>query len=100
MKPDSAFSEAEKLKIDQYIMSGGKVLMFIDNLHAEQDSLSFKSQLIAYDRNLNISDLFFNYGVRINSDLIMDLQCDFMPFAVGGTVESQYDPYNGIMALI
>lgn len=92
VKPQTGFSEAQKLKIDQYIMNGGKVLMFIDNLHAEQDSLSFKSQLIAYDRNLNIGDLLFNYGVRINSDLVMDLQCGFLPFAVGGSAtQPQYE---------
>lgn len=92
VKPVSQFSEAQKLKIDQYIMNGGKVLLFVDNLHAEQDSLSYKSQLIAYDRNLNISDLLFNYGVRINADLVMDLQCDFLPFAVGGSQSApQYE---------
>ncbi len=92
VKPDTAFSEIEKLKIDQYVMNGGKVLLFVDNLHAEQDSLSYKSQLIAYDRNLNNSDLLFNYGVRINADLVMDLQCDFLPFAVGGSSSApQYE---------
>jgi gliding-associated putative ABC transporter substrate-binding component GldG len=92
VKPANSFTDEEKLKIDQYVMRGGKVLWFIDNLHAEQDSLSFKSQLIAYERNLNIQDLLFRYGVRINPDLIMDLQCDFMPFAVGGTLNNpQYE---------
>ncbi|HUC82483.1 MAG TPA: Gldg family protein, partial [Flavisolibacter sp.] len=92
VKPQTGFSEAQKLKIDQYVMNGGKVLMFIDNLHAEQDSLSFKSQLVAYDRNLNIGDLLFNYGARINADLVMDLQCDFLPFAVGGSASApQYE---------
>ncbi len=92
VKPADTFTDAEKLKIDQYVMRGGKVLWFIDNLHAEQDSLSFKSELIAYDRNLNIQDLLFNYGVRINPDLLMDLQCDFMPFAVGGSASNaQYE---------
>lgn len=92
VKPATGFSEAQKLKIDQYVMNGGKVLMFLDNLHAEQDSLSFKSELIAYDRNLNIDDLLFTYGVRINLDLVMDLQCDFLPFAVGGSPSNpQYE---------
>lgn len=92
VKPSTEFTEAEKLKIDQYVMNGGKVLMFIDNLFAEQDSLTIKSQLVAYDRNLNLGDLLFNYGVRINADLVMDLQCDFLPFAVGGTAEApQYE---------
>ncbi|RYE56542.1 MAG: gliding motility-associated ABC transporter substrate-binding protein GldG [Sphingobacteriales bacterium] len=88
VKPSLSFSEQEKLKIDQYIMRGGKVIWFIDNLYAEQDSLRFKPELVAYDRNLNLGDLLFNYGVRINSDLIMDLQCDFLKFIVGGTSEN------------
>lgn len=92
VKPATGFSEAAKLKIDQYLLNGGNVVMFIDNLYAEQDSLSFKSQLVAYDRNLNLGDLLFNYGVRINADLVMDLQCDFLPFAVGGTAQApQYE---------
>jgi gliding-associated putative ABC transporter substrate-binding component GldG len=48
--------------------------------------------VIAYERNLNLQDLFFSYGVRINPDLIMDLQCDFLPFAVGGSAANpQYE---------
>ena len=69
----------EKLKIDQYVMRGGKVIWFIDRLEAEMDSLQIKNQVIAYDRNLNLEDLLFKYGVRINPDLLMDLQCDFLP---------------------
>jgi len=92
VKPSTSFSDDEKLKIDQYLMRGGKVLCFIDDLQAEQDSLSIKSQVIAYERNLNLQDIFFNYGVRINPDLVMDLQCDFLPFAVGGSASNpQYE---------
>jgi gliding-associated putative ABC transporter substrate-binding component GldG len=92
VKPTQTFTEDEKLKIDQYLMRGGKVLCFIDQLQAEQDSLSIKSQVVAYERNLNLQDLLFNYGVRINPDLIMDLQCDFLPFAVGGSASTpQYE---------
>ena len=88
VKPTITFSEDEKLKIDQYVMHGGKLLCFIDNLIAEQDSLAFKPETIAFDRNLNLTDLFFRYGLRINTDLVMDLQCDLIPFVVGGTPEN------------
>lgn len=92
VKPGKQFTEQEKLKLDQYVMKGGKLLCFIDNLYAEQDSLSYKSQLVAFDRNLNLQDLLFTYGVRLNPDLIMDLQCDYLPFAVGGSASSpQYE---------
>ena len=85
VKPALQFSENEKLKIDQFVMRGGKLLLYLDDLNAEQDSLRFKPEVIAYDRNLNLTDLLFRYGVRVNPSLVMDLQCDFLPFAVGGT---------------
>ncbi|MDZ4808323.1 MAG: gliding motility-associated ABC transporter substrate-binding protein GldG [Bacteroidota bacterium] len=88
VKPTVQFTEDEKLKIDQYIMRGGKVLWFIDNLIAEQDSLRYKPETIAFDRNLNLTDMLFKYGVRINTDLVMDLQCDFIPLAVNGNSET------------
>jgi len=92
VKPTLQFSEEEKLKIDQYVMRGGKLLLFVDGLIAEQDSLRIKSETIAYDRNLNLTDMLFRYGVRINPSLVMDLQCDFMPFVVGGSQENpQYE---------
>lgn len=88
VKPTKAFNEAEKLKIDQFVMQGGKALFFIDNLIAEQDSLSFKPETIAFDRDLNLTDMFFRYGLRVNTDLVMDLQCDQIPIVVGGTMEN------------
>lgn len=92
VKPTMTFTEEEKFKIDQFVMRGGKLLCFIDNLFAEQDSLAFKPETIAFDRNLNLTDLFFRYGLRINTDLVMDLQCDMIPFVVGGTAENpQYE---------
>ena len=92
VKPTIAFTEEEKFKIDQFVMRGGRLLCFIDNLIAEQDSLAYKPEQVAYDRNLNLTDLFFRYGIRINTDLVMDLQCDLIPFIVGGTEDNpQYE---------
>ncbi len=94
VKPSISFTEEEKLKIDQYVMRGGKVLWFIDRLNAEMDSLRIKNQVVAYDRNLKLADLLFKYGVRINPDLIMDLQCDFLPFDVNGDKQFEFLHWN------
>lgn len=84
VKPTIPFTDQQKLKIDQYIMNGGKVIWLIDRLYAELDSLMRKqSDFIAFDRNLNLDDLLFKYGVRINPDLVQDLQCDKIPLVVG-----------------
>jgi len=94
VKPTIAFTEEEKLKLDQYVMNGGKILWFIDRLDAEMDSLQIKNEVVAYDRNLQLNDLFFKYGVRQNADLVMDLQCDYLPFDVNGNGQFEYLPWN------
>ncbi|MGI8950366.1 MAG: gliding motility-associated ABC transporter substrate-binding protein GldG [Chitinophagaceae bacterium] len=89
VKPTQPFTEEDKLKIDQYIMHGGKVIWFVDKLYAEIDSLMrSQADFIAFDRGLNLDDILFKYGVRINSDLLQDLNCSKIPIVVG------YNPDN------
>ncbi len=94
VKPTQPFSESARLKLDQFVMNGGKVLMFIDRLNAEMDSLQIKNEVIAYDRGLELNDLMFKYGVRLNADLVMDLQCDVLPFDVNGNGQFELLPWN------
>ncbi len=94
VKPTQKFTDEEKLKIDQYVMRGGKLLLFIDKLDAEMDSLRIKNEVVAYDRGLGLDDLLFKYGARINSDLLMDLQCDFYPFVTSGSGQLEYLRWN------
>jgi gliding-associated putative ABC transporter substrate-binding component GldG len=84
VKPTTPFTEEDQLKIDQFILNGGKAIWFVDKLHAELDSL-MRSQAgyTAYDRGLNIDPLLFKYGVRINGDLVQDLNCAKLPIVVG-----------------
>jgi gliding-associated putative ABC transporter substrate-binding component GldG len=95
VKPAIPFTLEEKLKIDQFVMRGGKLLMFVDRLHAELDSLqSMTNEVVAYDRGLDLDDLFFKYGTRIKQDLVMDLQCDFLPFVINGNEQMEYLHWN------
>ena len=94
VKPVQPFTEIEKLRIDQYIMRGGKLLMFIDALNAEMDSLRIKNEVIAYERGLGLTDLLFKYGARINNDLVMELQSDKLPFDVNGNGQFEFLSWN------
>ena len=94
VKPTEPFSETALLKLDQYVMQGGKLVVFMDRLHAELDSLQLNNETTAYDRSLNIHDILFRYGARINPDLVMDLQCDFLPFDVNGNGQFEFLPWN------
>lgn len=85
VKPSAPFSDSVKMKLDQYVMQGGKLLWFVDVLYAEKDSLAYQAKTLAYDRGLNLDDLLFKYGVRINRDLLQNLppNCDLSKLVVG-----------------
>ncbi len=82
-KPTEKFSEKEKLVLDQFIADGGKALWMLDMVQADQDSLATNNKMLAYPRDLNLTDLLFSYGVRINSSLIKDLYAAEIPVATG-----------------
>jgi gliding-associated putative ABC transporter substrate-binding component GldG len=81
LKPDRAFSGSDVFKIDQFIVKGGKALFFIDALKV--DSLAQEGSL-AQANQLNLEDLLFKYGVRLNTNLVKDAQmCAAIPLVVG-----------------
>lgn len=82
-KPTQPFTDQELYVLDQYIMYGGKVLWLIDPLNADMDSLQSQDQAIVTRTPLNLDEMLFNYGVRINSDLIQDVRCRPIPMVVG-----------------
>ena len=82
-KPDSTFSEKDKFIIDQFIMRGGKVLMLIDPVFASMDSLQNSYSTISMPLPLNLEDMLFKYGVRLNTNLILDLNAVPIPMVTG-----------------
>jgi ABC-2 type transport system permease protein len=83
-KPDSAFAknELDKFMIDQFIMRGGKVLWLVDPVYAEMDSLRTKDKTYALARDLNLDDMLFSYGVRLNSNLVVDMSSLPIPVVI------------------
>lgn len=81
-KPKKEFSPADKYKLDQYLMHGGKLLFLLDRLEANMDSAS-RDDYFAFPYQLNLDDQLFKYGVRINPDLIEDRVSGKYPIVVG-----------------
>ena len=73
-KPRKAFTDGEKLILDQYIMNGGKTLWMIDAVNAEMDTLTRSKKLMPFPVDINMTDFFFNYGLRINPALVKDVK--------------------------
>lgn len=82
-KPTEPFSDRDLYILDQYVMYGGKILWLVDALNADLDSLATQGMTIATRLPLNIDEMLFTYGVRINPDLIMDVRCRPIPVKVG-----------------
>lgn len=79
-KPDRPFSEEDVFKLDQFVVNGGRALFFVDGQRI--DSVSNEGNY-AQPLNLNLDDLFFRWGVRINRDVVKDLNCVPIPLNVG-----------------
>lgn len=82
-KPDSAFSEKDKFIIDQFIMRGGSVLWLIDPVFASMDSIQDSPTTVGIINDVNLSDQLFDYGVRLNTNLVMDLNALPIPLKTG-----------------
>lgn len=83
-KPTEAFTDEEKLVLDQFIIHGGKTLWLVEQVNAEMDSLyNPTGATLAFPKDLNLNDMFFKYGVRINPDLVKDEQGSPIKLASG-----------------
>ena len=94
-KPQKAFTDPEKILIDQFIMHGGKILWLLDEIHADLEDFQLAPYTVAAPRELNIDDLLFRYGVRINSNLVLDLYCSQIPIIenIGGNPQPKLYPW-------
>ncbi len=94
-KPSEKFNEDEKQVLDQFIVNGGKTLWLVDAVQAEMDSLYNDSgSILAFPRDLNLNDMFFKYGIRINPALVKDEQAAPIKLASGERGSAtQYEQY-------
>ena len=92
-KPTRPFDEKDKFLIDQYIMHGGKALWLVEPVYATMDSLQSQESTIGIEQDLNLDDMLFRYGVRLNRNLLLDLNCASIVIRTGqvaGQAQMEY----------
>lgn len=94
-RPRTEFDEKTKFKIDQYVMHGGKVLWLVDKLAVSLDSLRRPGNAyVPYDYTLNLDDMLFKYGARIQNNMVLDMECSKIPLQTGMLGNTpQYDEF-------
>lgn len=98
--PTTAFTEIQKFKIDQYLMNGGSAIFAIDAVSGSIDSFINSEMFTAMPVDHNLTDLFFNYGIRLNNNLILDaMENSGIPVASNGQTQDQMFawPYHPIL---
>ena len=97
-KPQTPFDAKDLYILDQYVMRGGKVLWLIDPLSANMDSLQRQASTLALSVATGAEEMLFNYGLKLNTNLIMDLQCVNVPIVTGtygnGRPQMTFYPWN------
>lgn len=92
-KPTEAFTEEEKLVLDQYTMNGGKSLWLTESVVIDKDSLyNDRGSSVSVRRDLNLNDFFFSYGVRVNPVIVADLYSAPIMLAIGEGNNTQFMP--------
>lgn len=78
-KPSKPFSEYEKFLLDQFVMHGGKILWLLESQIADMDSMGRNAMFMTGSYDLNLDDMLFKWGVRVNPNMVQDLQCNAIP---------------------
>jgi len=90
--PQRPFSDRDKYILDQYLMQGGRLLWLVDGVRFSSEMLSDEGKTPVIPLDLNLTDLWFRYGVRLNPVLIQDLQCLRIPVDMGQNGQENYQP--------
>ena len=94
-KPTLPFTDMDKLVLDQYVMNGGKLMMALETVDADMDSIFRSGKIVAFPRDLKVNDFLFNYGVRIHPAVIKDLNGAQIVLADGETAgNTSYNYYT------
>ena len=80
--PQTPFSEADKYILDHYIQQGGNVLWVLNGVRFSEDVLAQSGFTPVLALDLNLTDMLFRYGVRVNPALLQDVQCLPVPVNV------------------
>ena len=91
--PKNAFSKEEKYIMDQHFINGGKQLWMVNPVEINQDRLfNTEGNAVASRIELNMSNIFFKYGFRLEKNLVKDLYCAPIVLATGTQNQTQYLP--------
>ncbi len=92
-KPIKAYTEKEKFILDQYVVKGGSLLLMIDPLNLNVDSL-LNGYTYALPYELNLNDLFFKWGIRCNPNIVQDINSGLLQVATGNKGQMQMVNWN------
>ena len=88
--PRIPYSDSSMYILDQFVMRGGKLMVFMNTLEHDEDTLMARGMTHSMRKNLKLDRLLFDYGIKVHENYMMDVQCapKIVPFA-----ESTFIPW-------
>jgi len=83
MSPDSQFTDYEKIIIDQFVMRGGSLLVCVDGVDANMDSLARNNTMLMGIKSHGLEDILMSYGIKVENAVVEDMNCLPVPVIVG-----------------
>ena len=92
-RPRTTFSDKDLYLIDQFVMKGGRLMCFLDALNIDEDTLNANGQTHSIRYNTGLDKMLFDYGLKLNDNLIIDAQCvpKAVPFSKRSLIPWFYD---------
>ncbi len=66
LKPDQHFENQELMALDNFLAAGGSLALFYDKIHIDLETGE------AFPLNLGLEELLDHYGIRVNTDIVLD----------------------------
>lgn len=91
-RPRSKFSDKDLYIIDQFVMRGGRLMCFLDNLNLNEDTLKRNGQTHTVRYEHGLDKMLFDYGLILQDNYVLDTECAYRiaPYADGGRIQWFY----------
>ena len=91
--PQKAFSDLDLYFLDQFVMHGGRLMVFLNTLRHNEDSLGRNYFEHTTRNNLKLDKMLFDYGIRVHENYVFDRVCGYRKVQLKNTSSLSWPYY-------
>jgi gliding-associated putative ABC transporter substrate-binding component GldG len=91
--PTQPFSDLDLYFLDQFVMNGGRLMVFMNTLHHQEDSLGKNYFDHTLRKNIKLDRMMFDYGIRMHENYVFDRVCGYRKVQLKNTSSLSWPYY-------